>query len=248
MKLIIFSTRTKHHYYFIQKIYDNFDIQQIIYEKRKLEPAYKTGPFFEVQEDEYENRFFDRAHGHCNKEIPALLEKKSVDLYNVNQMGVKEYIETLSPDLVWVYGTGRIEPEIISIPKWGMVNLHGGISQKFRGLDSSLWALYNNDFESLGLTIHYIEPDLDTGDILSQHKMDIELGDEIFHLRYKMTLMATKYSLSLLNKFQQKNGPLSATPQKPGAYYSAMPIRKKKQSLINFQNYIKEISINVNRN
>jgi len=248
MKLIIFSTRTKHHSYFIQKVYDEFDIQQIIFEKRKLTVGYKTGPFFDVQENEYENRFFDSSFSNFKKDLPDSLEKKSVDLYNINQSGVKEYIEALSPDLIWVYGTGLIYPDLISIPGWGMVNLHGGISQKYRGLDSSLWAIYNNDFNSLGLTIHYVEPELDTGDILFQHKMMIKKTDEIFHLRFKMTLMATEYSLSLLSQFKQNKAPLAAFPQNWGKYYSAMPLSKKQQALINFTNYKKELLKNVTQN
>jgi len=237
MKIIIFTTRTKHHSYFIQKIYNNFDIEQIIYEKQQLSIPYKTGPFFETEENEYEERFFEISFDGCSKNIPQALEKRSVDFYNVNQTGVKEFLEALQPDLIWVYGTGRIHPHIISTPKWGMVNLHGGISQKYRGLDSTLWAMYNNDFNSIGLTVHYVAPELDTGEILSQQKMDILASDEIFHFRHKMTLMATEHSLNLLKKFNQNNGPLSAIPQKPGEYYSAMPIEKKQKSLKNFINY-----------
>jgi len=236
MKLIIFTTRTKHHSYFIQKIYKNFEIEQILYEKKQLNCSYKTGPFFETQENEYEERFFDTSYG-CSKNIPHTLEKRSVDLYNVNQTGVKEYLKALQPDLIWVYGAGRIHPHIINIPKWGMVNLHGGISQKYRGLDSTLWAMYHNDFNTIGLTVHYVAPELDTGDILSQQKMDILPSDDIFNFRYKMTLMATEHTLHLLKKFNQNRDKLPATPQKPGPYYSAMPIEKKNIALKNFITY-----------
>jgi len=233
MKLIIFSTRTRHHYHFIQNISKEFDIQQIIFEKKKLKLAFQTGPFFEERENEFEDDNFES----LSNDFFEMLEKKSLDIYSVNQPGMKAYLESLKPDLIWVYGTGRIQPHIIEIPKWGMVNLHGGISQKYRGLDSTLWALYNKDFDSIGLTIHYVAPELDTGDILTQRKMDIHSSDEIFHFRYRMTLMATEYSLFLLHKFQQNRESLPATPQIPGKYYSAMPVNMKHQALMNFKLY-----------
>jgi len=235
MKLIIFSTRTRHHYHFIKRISQEFDIQQIVFEKKRLNVSYQTGPFFETHEDEFEDRNFDN----LSNDFLSQLEKKSIDVYSINQVGVKEYLEALQPDLVWVYGTGRIHPHIIDVPRWGMVNLHGGISQKYRGLDSTLWAILNNDYHSIGLTIHYVSSELDTGDILFQQKMLTLPSDEIFHFRYKMTLLCTEHSISLIKKFQQKNGPLPAKPQKPGEYYSAMPVGKKHQALKNLKDYQK---------
>ena len=51
MKVIIFSTDTKHHRYFINRIAEIFDVCSVIYERRKLNVEYKTGPFFEEEEN-----------------------------------------------------------------------------------------------------------------------------------------------------------------------------------------------------
>ena len=55
-----------------------------------------------------------------------------------------------------------------------MINLHEGITQRYQGLDSTLSALFNKDFENLGITIHYVESELDAGDILSQKKSQLK--------------------------------------------------------------------------
>ena len=54
MKLVIFSTDTKHHRYFINKVADNFDICSVVYERKKLMKDYVTGPFFEEEEKKFE--------------------------------------------------------------------------------------------------------------------------------------------------------------------------------------------------
>lgn len=241
MRLVLFSTRTKHHYYFIQKLHKKHDISQVIFEKRNLNPAYKTGPFFDSEQDEYEKRFFDEADRGVKPQLPDVLEKKAIDVYSVNQEGMKEYLNALRPDIIWVYGTGRIKPHIIEIPKWGMINLHGGISQKYRGLDSILWAMYYNDFNNLGLTVNYVVPELDTGNILMQEYLKVSKDDEIYHYRYKMTLLATSASIELLKEFEKNKAPLLAKPQVPGNYYSLMPLEKKWTSFHNFKKYREEL-------
>ncbi|ODS33763.1 MAG: UDP-glucuronic acid decarboxylase/UDP-4-amino-4-deoxy-L-arabinose formyltransferase [Candidatus Scalindua rubra] len=237
MRLIIFTTRTKHHTYFIQKIYEEFDIDQIIYERRVLNVSYKIGPFFDREQDDYEELFFDKTAGGCSRQIPEILEQRSVDVYSVNQKGMREFLFAHEPGLIWVYGTGKILPHIIKVPKWGMVNLHGGISQKYRGLDSTLWAMYYGDFESLGLTVHFVSPELDTGDILQQEYLKILKSDEIYHYRYRTTLLATRVSLELLRRFKNDYTQLKASPQLPGNYYSAMPLNKKMIAYNNFEKY-----------
>ena len=185
--------------------------------------------------------FFDKSLGGCSRNLPSELEKRSVDIYSVNQKGMREYLLAHEPDLIWVYGTGKIYPHIIELPKWGMVNLHGGISQKYRGLDSTLWAIYFNDFMNLGLTAHYVKPELDTGDIIEQKALTVSKKDEFYHFRYKMTLLATEISISLLNKFKNLKNYIPAKAQNPGNYYSAMELDKKKIALNNFLKYKEKI-------
>ena len=51
MKVLILSTNTKHHTYFINKIAQHYDICGIVYERKVLKKDYPTGPFFDNLED-----------------------------------------------------------------------------------------------------------------------------------------------------------------------------------------------------
>lgn len=58
-----------------------------------------------------------------------------------------------------------------------MVNIHPSLLPKYKGLNAVQQALDNKDNE-LGVTIHYVDEGMDTGEIISQEKITIENIDE----------------------------------------------------------------------
>ena len=60
MRIVIMSTDTKHHRYFIQKIHERHPVRAIFHERACLEKDYITGPFFSEEEHFFEERFFDQ--------------------------------------------------------------------------------------------------------------------------------------------------------------------------------------------
>ena len=237
MKLVVLSTRTRHHIYFLQRVQERFDIAAVLFERRTLQKSFPTGPFFDDEQDRYEARFFDSADGGVSADGFAAIEPRCIDVHSVNQPGVAALLGALEPDLIWVYGAGLIKPPVIAVPRWGMVNLHGGISQRYRGLDSLLWAIEHRDYASLGVTVHYVAPELDTGPVLRQAALPIAKTDEIYHLRYKVTRLVTELSLELLAEFERHGGPIPAEPQTRGPYYSAMPLETKRTAHRRFLEY-----------
>ena len=66
----------------------------------------------------------------------------------------------MKPDLGVVFGTRKISTKIINLFKFGLINIHRGIVEKYRGLDSEYWALYHRDYKNIGITIHQVSEDL----------------------------------------------------------------------------------------
>jgi methionyl-tRNA formyltransferase len=238
LKVLILSTATKHHTYFIQKIYEQFEIVGLVYERRRLVKDYQTGPFYEEEASAFEERFFNSSFKGVPRELPEPLMKRMVEVYSVNQAGMSDYLRALEPDIAVTFGVGYVKSAIFSIPRWGTINVHRGISQYYRGLDSDLWAIYHGRFDQIGVTIHYVDERLDTGNILAQERVTIEPQDEIFHLRYKTTLTATKLVIGVLAWIEKLKGKIHSTPQlEEGPYYSAMPLQLKEEALRNFIEY-----------
>ena len=85
-------------------------------------------------------------------------------------------LQELNPD-VFVVVAFRILPErLLSIPKFGAINLHASLLPKYRGPAPINWAIINGEKET-GYTIFQIEKSVDTGDMLKQEKIPINDTD-----------------------------------------------------------------------
>jgi len=240
--VLILSTEANHHLYFINKMFEQFDIVGVVYERRRLAEDYPTGPFFVNEEACSEDKFFDVSIGGVSGELPESLMKRMIEVHSVNQPGMAAYIQALEPDVGITYGVGPVDPVIFSIPRWGTINVHLGISEEHRGLDSALWAVYCQQFDQIGVTIHHVDEGLNTGDILAQERVSIEPSDEIYQLRYKLAIVATRLMKSVLSEFAQAGGMVQGKPQKQrGSYYSAIPLDEKYQAFKNFHQYKEDL-------
>jgi methionyl-tRNA formyltransferase len=68
-------------------------------------------------------------------------------------------------------------PAAIRVPPLGTVNLHAGFLPQYRGRNVISWALLNGETE-IGITLHYMDEGIDTGDIILQRKLPIEWTDD----------------------------------------------------------------------
>lgn len=84
-------------------------------------------------------------------------------------------ISVLDPDIIIVVAYGKILPKnILDIPKYGCVNVHGSLLPKYRGASPIQSAVLNGDKLS-GVTTMFMGEGLDTGDILL--KAETEIGE-----------------------------------------------------------------------
>ena len=87
-------------------------------------------------------------------------------------------IAALDPDVIVVCGSSILEEPLLSIPPRGVLNLHGGLAQFYRGVWTTLWAVYNAEPEKVGCTVHFVSRGIDDGDIVYQGRPEIEAGDD----------------------------------------------------------------------
>lgn len=82
-------------------------------------------------------------------------------------------LRTVRADLGVIFGTNIIKESVFSIPKLGSINLHQGHAPFYRGGPPVFWELFNGENE-VGLTAHFVAPQVDTGDIVMQAKVALE--------------------------------------------------------------------------
>lgn len=86
-------------------------------------------------------------------------------------------IKEIDPDCIVVAAYGKILPkEILDLPKYGCINVHGSLLPKYRGSAPIQWSVINGDTET-GVTIMQMAQGVDTGDMLYQKAIPIHIDD-----------------------------------------------------------------------
>ncbi len=93
---------------------------------------------------------------------------KTYRVSSVNDEGCLNAIQQLQPDIIVVNGTRIISKKILQSTNAIFVNMHVGITPYYRGSHGGYWALFNNDIEKFGTTIHLIDAGVDTGAVIKQ--------------------------------------------------------------------------------
>jgi len=85
-----------------------------------------------------------------------------------------ERVRDLAPDLVvsWFW-TKRLPMEIAHAARFGAIGAHPSLLPRHRGPDPTYWAIASGDGET-GVTVHHIEADYDTGDMLATERLAID--------------------------------------------------------------------------
>lgn len=104
-----------------------------------------------------------------------------------NNFEVQEILNKIQPDIIAVVAYGKILPkEILSIPKYGCINVHGSILPKYRGAAPIQWAIINGE-KKTGITTMFMNEGMDTGDMLLKEEVEILESDNCDTMFEKMS-------------------------------------------------------------
>lgn len=127
----------------------------------------------------------DRPRGRGKKlafsEVKEVAVKHNIDVYQPERLkNEREYIDKLkelAPDFIIVVAYGQILPkEVLDIPKYACINLHGSLLPKYRGAAPLNWAVIDGEKVS-GNTTMLMDVGLDEGDMLL--KQEVEITDNM---------------------------------------------------------------------
>ncbi len=100
------------------------------------------------------------------KDINSNIDIKKV--FSINSKECKKILKQISPAIVILNGTRIVSTEILNSIDAPFVNIHAGITPKYRGVHGAYWALANRDIKNCGVTVHLVDEGIDTGGILYQ--------------------------------------------------------------------------------
>jgi methionyl-tRNA formyltransferase len=236
LKTVIFTTETTHHLYYVWKLQKLCLLEAVILETNSLQAGFPTTHPFEKDRENFEkNEVLKEAPGKIADIVPVSHFK------SVNESSCVDKIKELAPDIIIIFGTGRVSAEVISLPAKACLNLHGGPPEHYRGLDSHLWAIYHNDFQNLITTLHCVEPTLDTGSIVFEQQLHITRDTSLEKLRIVNTEACINMSALAISALRE-NGYLPSRLQlEAGRYYSFMPYALKEVCVRKYNRYLKKI-------
>lgn len=111
-------------------------------------------------------------------------EEMITEVGSVNSDTCLKALQDLKPDLVLVHGTRIISKKILSAINAPFINIHAGITPRYRGSHGAYWALYNNDSENCGVTVHLVDAGIDTGGVLAQARIPLKKEDNFVTYPY----------------------------------------------------------------
>ena len=114
-------------------------------------------------------------------------------------------------------------------------NLHGGDPEIYRGLDTHLWAIFHKDFNNLYTTLHRVDPELDTGNVISKKKLSLKNISDLYKLRALNTEICCELVKNLLSQIKKNTLIKDYKQKKVGRYYSAMPSSLKSDCIKKFK-------------
>ncbi len=117
---------------------------------------------------------------------PSQIDRLTVP--HINSENSYNFLIKAKPELLVVWGTSILKKNILEIPTLGVLNAHHAILPDYRGNFVEFWQVYNSDYDKAGITIHFANIGVDTGDIIFQKKLIKKIIPNPFLLRAMNTV------------------------------------------------------------
>jgi methionyl-tRNA formyltransferase len=147
-------------------------------------------------------------------------------------------LRTLGAEAIVVAAYGQILPkEILSLPKFGCINIHASLLPLYRGAAPINWAIMHGDAET-GITIMQMDEGMDTGAIFMRETLPIGPKDTAGSLAEKLSQLGSRLITNVLPLIAA--GRIVARAQDDSKATIA-PLLKKKDGLIDWMREAVEI-------
>jgi folate-dependent phosphoribosylglycinamide formyltransferase PurN len=156
-------------------------------------------------------------------ELCQAYELKMIACTNPNSPEFVQQVRALEVELIVVAAFGRILTRaLLESPRAGCVNVHASLLPRYRGPEPFYWVLANNE-ETTGVTIHYIDQGIDTGDVILQKEFEIVPGETEITLKERSVQVAAKLLREAIPLLLSGRAPRVAQDHSAASYYSFPP-------------------------
>lgn len=167
-------------------------------------------------------------------EVKERAEKLGLKIFQPDKIKKQENIDLLksyNPDVIVVVAYGQIlNKEILTLPKYGCINVHASLLPKLRGAAPLNWAIINGETKT-GITTMQMDVGLDTGDMLLKSEVEIDENINVGELHDILMHKGAELLIETLDKLEKNE----LTPQKQDDSLSSYaPILNNENRKINW--------------
>ncbi len=249
VRVVILTSRGPRHSYFCRELAKNFKLAGIVVDDRYhffdrartflgsngLNPLRMVRSVrlksqlapYEARDRAIEEKFFpsDSSEGEFPRGVPVRWSR------DPNHEETIQWVRRLAPDVLAVFGTRLIRGRMISLARYGALNLHTGLSPFYRGGQCTFWCLYEGNVAHLGVTVHHLSDRIDGGDIVYTAKPGVEVEDTVRSLECKLVRLGTERMIQAIQELREGRAPRCPQREKGKLFLSKMFTLEKRLEL-----------------
>lgn len=166
------------------------------------------------------------------KMLPFIQPKSTRNLQFINDLQKLD-----RPDLIVTAEYDKIlDPQILTIPRLGAINLHYSSLPKNRGSLPVVWSMLEG--RRAGITMHWVNEQVNGGDIIAEKSIPIQNDDTSFTIYSKLTKMGMELFKANFPKILKGTSPRKPQNDAHATYHAA---GYPEQRIINWKNTSPEI-------
>lgn len=206
-KILCIGGNHPRHLYYFNKINEIFPISGAIIEEREELLPQIPKDLESVDEINFKNHFEKRQKAEIKyfgaQKFPEISLIK-IERSELNSQKTVDYVEKIKPDMTLIFGSGMIKKPLLSTLPKDTINLHLGISPRYRGSATLFWPFYFMEPNYAGSTFHHIISEPDAGEIIHQVLPYLEKTDGIHDVACKTVIESAEAMIQLIDLYLTK--------------------------------------------
>jgi methionyl-tRNA formyltransferase len=200
MRLLWIGGDEIRHFYYFREISHHFEVVGAIVQRwdkdgKSLMP--------ECAEDAKNLARFARERAQKERELLGNPTGPSCETLEVDSRGLSgrasaEFVRSKRPDVVLLFGCGMVRAPLLDVLPSTAINLHLGLTPRYRGAGTLFWPFYFLEPNHAGGTFHHLSEAPDAGDVIHQCTPSLHPADGFHHVATSTVVSCTEEMLHLL--------------------------------------------------
>ena len=156
--------------------------------------------------------------------VESAARRARVPVEHVEKVNAPEFIAALRARgvdlLVSLACPQKLSGALLAVPVKGAINLHGALLPRYQGIFPSFWVLAKGEPET-GVTVHWMDEQLDHGDVLLQRRVAIEPRDTVHRLVLRSKVDVGRHALlEALERIERGDAPREPMDMTRASYFT----------------------------